>query len=143
MKVEIPVDVEKQERQCMPLLSVSKRYLNFAEVALGYNSEMAVVEAKRCLNCAGHLCKDVCPYDVPQFGSEEKPKMQKCDFCSSRWAENKKPICVDACPMRALDAGPFDEIKSKYGSMTQAVGFKYSSEIMPCIVFKASSLQEG
>ncbi len=143
IKVEIPADVEKQERQRMPLLPVSERYLNLSEVALGYNSQMAVVEAKRCLNCAGHLCKDVCPYDVPQFGSEEKPKMQKCDFCSSRWAENNKPICVDACPMRALDAGPLDEIKSKYGSTTEAVGFRYSSEIMPCIVFKALASREG
>ncbi len=139
VKVEIPGDVEKQERQRMPRLPVSERHRNFKEVTLGYNSERAMAEAKRCLNCAGHLCQDVCPYDVPQFGAEEKPKMQKCDFCSGRWAENKKPICVDACPMRALDAGPLDEIKSQYGGVTEAIGFEYSPEIMPSVVFKTRS----
>jgi NADPH-dependent glutamate synthase beta subunit-like oxidoreductase len=136
VKIEIPADIAKQERQPMPHLSISERHHNFREVALGYGSETAMAEAKRCLNCAGHLCKDVCPYNAPQFGAEEKPKMQKCDFCSDRWAEDEKPVCVDACPMRALDAGPLDEIKSKYGSGTEAMGFAYSSETMPCVVFK-------
>jgi Fe-S-cluster-containing hydrogenase component 2 len=135
-KVEIPLDVEKKERQCMPRLPASKRHLNFKEVALGFNSGMAMAEAKRCLNCAGHLCKDACPYNVPQFADEERPKMQKCDFCLGRWAENKKPICVDACPTRAMVAGPLDEIKSEYGDVVEAGGFDYSTELKPSIVFK-------
>ena len=62
--------------------------------------------------------------------------MQKCDFCSARWAEDEKPICVEACPVSALDAGPLDEIKSKYGGGTEAVGFEYSYENRPCVVLK-------
>ena len=69
---------------------------------------MARAEAERCLNCAGSLCRDVCPYGSPQFGDEENAKMQKCNFCIDRWAENKLPICVAACPLRALDAGPVE-----------------------------------
>jgi len=136
IKVQTPTDVEKQERQPMPLLPVAERVLNFREVALGFTPEMAAAEAKRCLNCAGHLCKDVCPYDVPEFGAEEKPKIQKCDLCLERWAEGKKPICVEACPMRALDAGSLDELKAKYGDIQDTEGFVYSEKAMPSVVFK-------
>jgi len=136
IKVEIPTGVEKQERQSMPLLPTDQRASNFEEVALAFSPEAAVAEAKRCLNCAGHLCKDVCPYDAPQFGAEENAKIQKCDFCLERWAQGKNPICIDACPLRALDAGPLDELKAKYEDIKEAKGFTYSTIAIPSIVFK-------
>jgi NADPH-dependent glutamate synthase beta subunit-like oxidoreductase len=136
IKVEIPAGMEKQERQPMPLLPVSERVSNFKEVTLGFNAEAAIKEAKRCLNCAGHLCKDVCPYEAPQFADEEKAKMQKCDLCLERWADNKKPICVEACPVRALDAGPLEELRAKYGDAKAAHGFVYSLVADPSIVNK-------
>ena len=81
-------------------------------------------------------CKEACPYSAPQFGPEPNAKIQKCDFCLERWAEGKKPICVDACPMRALDAGPLDELKTKYGDIKEVEGFTYSTKATPAIVFK-------
>ena len=81
-------------------------------------------------------CRTACPYDVPQFEAEPNPKMQKCDLCLERWSENKKPICVDACPMRALDAGPLDELKAEYGDTQTAEGFVYSKKVIPSIVYK-------
>ena len=54
-----------------------------------------------------------------------------------RWSENKKPICVEACPMRALDAGELDELKTKYGDNQQADGFVYSKKMMPSVVYKS------
>lgn len=136
IKVEIPENIEKQQRQPVPVLPVSERTSNFKEVSLGFDAEAAVKEAERCLNCAGHLCKDVCPYDAPQFAIEEKAKMQKCDLCLDRWSENKKPICVESCPMRALDAGPLDELKAKYGDKKDAHGFIYSTMVEPSIINK-------
>ena len=136
IKVDIPADKEKQERQPMPLLPVAERITNFKEVALGFSEEAAIEEAKRCLNCAGHLCKDVCPYDAPQFDDEETARMQKCDLCLERWDENKKPICVEACPVRALDAGSMDELQAKYGDVTDARGFVYSTVTEPAVVTK-------
>jgi anaerobic dimethyl sulfoxide reductase subunit B (iron-sulfur subunit) len=62
--------------------------------------------------------------------------MQMCDFCIDRLTEGKKPICVAACPMRALDAGPIDELAAKYGSDKEAVGFVYSDGLDPSVVFK-------
>ena len=63
------------------------------------------------------LCFESCPYKAPQFGSEENAKMQKCDLCLERWTEGKRPVCVDSCPMQALDAGPLNELKKKYGHL--------------------------
>jgi ferredoxin len=136
IKVDIPADKEKQARQPMPLLAVKDRISNFKEVALGFSPEAAVEEAKRCLNCAGHLCKDVCPYGAPQFADEEKAKMQKCDLCVERWPAHQKPICVEACPVRALDAGSVDELRGKYGDVREAYGFVYSQVTEPAVTNK-------
>jgi len=81
-------------------------------------------------------CRKACPYDVPQFGAEPGAKMQKCDLCLERWAENRKPLCIEACLMRALDAGPLDELKAKYGDDQEAEGFVYSKKVIPSIIFK-------
>jgi len=139
IKVDIPADTEKQERQSMPVLPADQRISSFQEVALGFSEEAAIEEAKRCLNCAGHLCKDVCPYAAPQFADEEKARMQKCDLCLERWAEDKKPICVEACPVRALDAGSLEELESEYGDVKNAHGFVYSEIAQPSIVNKPKS----
>jgi len=136
VKVKIPKDAERQDRQPMPHLPISERNFNFEEVALGYNSEMAINEAKRCLNCAGHLCKDVCPYKAPQFGAEVMAKMQKCDLCAERWLNDQKPICVESCRTYALDAGPLEELIAKYGDTKEGEGFVYSSVACPSIVLK-------
>ena len=79
----------------------------------------------------------------PQFEAEENAKMQKCHFCLDRLAENKKPACVDACPMRAMDAGPMEELRAKYGDIREAEGFVYSEKLNPCIVFKPKKDTKG
>ncbi len=99
---------------------------------------IVVVDREVCLgngSCDG-FCQTACLYDAPQFGAEPGAKVQKCDLCLERWAEEKKPICVEACPMRALDAGLLDELKAKYGDIREAEGFVYSEKAMPSIVFK-------
>ena len=136
IKVDTPEETEKQPRQPVPSLPVSERISNFKEVSLGFSEETAVEEAKRCLNCAGHLCRDVCPYGAPQFAEEEDVKMQKCDLCIERWPNDQKPICVEACPVRALDAGSLDDLTKKYGELKDAPGFVYSPVIEPSIVLK-------
>jgi anaerobic dimethyl sulfoxide reductase subunit B (iron-sulfur subunit) len=98
---------------------------------------IVVVDKELCLgkdNCGA--CKEACPYDAPQFGAEKNAKMQMCDFCLDRLTVNKNPICVDACPMMALDAGPMDRLKEKYGEIREATGFIYSEEAGPSIIFK-------
>jgi len=110
-----------------PIRAIKKRHDN----------GIVVVDQEACLGkdkC--RLCLEACPYDAPQFGAEENAKMQKCDLCLERLLEGLKPICVGACPMRALDAGPIDKLVSIYGGTKEAEGFVYYSELKPSIVFK-------
>lgn len=105
---------------------------------------VVVVNRKVCLgNESCSLCLEACPYDAPQFGSEENAKMQKCDFCFDRLAENKKPICVDACPLRALDAGNIDDLQAKHGNGREAEYFVYQDESDPCTIFKPKKDSQG
>jgi len=96
---------------------------------------IVVVDNNLCLGKSCSLCLEACPYDAPQF-RDDNATMEKCDLCAERWDEGKKPICVEGCPMRALDAGPIEELKAKYGNINEATGFTYSKECQPTIVFK-------
>ena len=109
--------------------------------AISKSADNGIVSVDRevCLGrqkCGG-ICKETCPYDSPQFSDEDDAKMQKCELCFDRWQQGEKPICVDACLMRALDAGPLDELRRKYGNGRTAAGFSYDPGMKPSIVIKA------
>jgi anaerobic dimethyl sulfoxide reductase subunit B (iron-sulfur subunit) len=97
---------------------------------------LMVVDSGKCLGKECGLCQQACPYQIPQFGSEDSATMEMCNFCLDRLMEGKKPVCVDACPMHALDFGPLDELEGKYGMAKDTTGFVYSAEVKPAIVFK-------
>ncbi|EAB8791385.1 dimethylsulfoxide reductase subunit B, partial [Salmonella enterica subsp. enterica] len=75
-----------------------------------------VVNEEVCIGC--RYCHMACPYGAPQF-DEVKGHMTKCDGCYERVAEGKKPICVESCPLRALDMGPIEELRAKYGTLAE------------------------
>lgn len=53
----------------MPSQEPEVRKRNFKEVATGYTYDMAIEEAKRCLNCKTKPCRSKCPVsiDIPAF----------------------------------------------------------------------------
>ncbi len=67
-----------------------------------------VVNEEVCIGC--RYCHMACPYGAPQYNAA-KGHMTKCDGCYDRVADGKKPICVESCPLRALDFGPIDELR--------------------------------
>jgi anaerobic dimethyl sulfoxide reductase subunit B (iron-sulfur subunit) len=100
---------------------------------------IVVVDREACLGAksCGSPCQTACPYGIPQFEADHDAKMQMCNLCYDRWAEGKKPICVQSCPMRALDAGPLDEMEAQYGKTREVEGFEFTEVTKPSIVFKA------
>ena len=64
-----------------------------------------------CIGC--RTCAAVCPYDAPQY-REELQKVGKCDACKPFRDHGQNPVCVDACPMRALEFGDLDELRSRH-----------------------------
>ena len=104
-----------------------------------------LVDSDACLGKAecDVKCLKACPYDAPQFGAEDGAKMRKCNYCLSRHLEGKLPDCVEACPVRALDAGPLTELEKKYGTNKEAGDFKYSKRTKPAVVIRAKVVPAG
>ena len=100
------------------------------------DTKVEKVASGGCHDC-GAVCREVCPYPAPRFKDEPNAKMQKCDPCLDRMKEGTKPICVAACPMRALDVAPLPELESAWGNAKDAEGFAYSAETAPSIVIRA------
>ncbi|HEA70326.1 MAG TPA: 4Fe-4S dicluster domain-containing protein [archaeon] len=103
---------------------------------------IVVVDQELCLGKTecGSKCLKVCPWDAPQFGAEENAKMEKCNLCVDRVENRKQTICVEACPVYALDVGDIDKITKKYQTYNEAEGFKSSDNIRPSVVFKPKEI---
>ena len=99
---------------------------------------IVVVDHQSCLGNdeCDEKCLKACPYNAPQFGPEKGARMRKCNYCLDRFTLGKLPNCIEACPVRALDAGPLDELENRYGDARQAEGFKYSKRTQPAVRFK-------
>lgn len=84
----------------MPTQEPSVRAHNFSEVALGYSAEIAVEEAKRCLNCKNKPCVSGCPVnvDIPSF--IDRVKEGDFDGAYKVIAETSSlpAICGRVCP---------------------------------------------
>ena len=88
------------DKNPMPAQDPNVRNKNFDEVALGYTEEMAIDEAKRCLNCKNPKCVSGCPVNVriPEFIS----RVAEGDFDGAYeiiTSTNSLPaICGRVCP---------------------------------------------
>lgn len=67
---------------------------------------IVTVDPYKCTGCK--LCLYVCPFDIPQFGADQK--MQKCDLCidTVKLENGEKPPCVETCPTSALQIVKMD-----------------------------------
>jgi glutamate synthase (NADPH/NADH) small chain len=87
-------------RQPMPHQDPKERIKNFNEVALGYSTEQAVAEAKRCIQCKKPLCIGGCPVeiDIPAF--IKYIAEGKFDKAAEKLKEtnNLPAICGRVCP---------------------------------------------
>jgi glutamate synthase (NADPH/NADH) small chain len=84
----------------MPTQAPEVRARNFDEVALGYTAEIALEEAKRCLNCKNRPCVTGCPVNVniPDFIT----KIKDGDFEGAYQVINETSslpaVCGRVCP---------------------------------------------
>jgi anaerobic dimethyl sulfoxide reductase subunit B (iron-sulfur subunit) len=99
---------------------------------------IVVVDSEACSGneACDEKCLKACPYNAPQFGPERGAKMRKCNYCLDRFTQGKLPNCIEACPVRALDAGPLEELEKTYGTNRSAQGFTYSEKTRPAVIIK-------
>lgn len=84
----------------MPSQSPEVRKRNFKEVATGYTYEMAIEEAKRCLNCKNKPCRSKCPVsiDIPQFIQKLANEDIKGAYEVIKKASTLPSVCGRVCP---------------------------------------------
>ena len=91
----------------MPAQEPDVRNKNFKEVALGYTEEMAIDEAKRCLNCKNRPCVAGCPVNIaiPEFIS----KVAEGDFEGAyqiiSLSSSLPAVCGRVCPQETQCEG--------------------------------------
>ena len=91
----------------MPSQDPNVRNKNFEEVALGYTEEMAIDEAKRCLNCKNRPCVNGCPVNIaiPDFIT----KVAEGDFAAAYDVIHKSSslpaVCGRVCPQETQCEG--------------------------------------
>ncbi|WP_251230949.1 4Fe-4S dicluster domain-containing protein [Adlercreutzia aquisgranensis] len=85
---------------------------------------------EKCIGC--QYCVKACPYGVPTY-IESLQLTHKCDGCLALRNAGESPACVASCPMRALEFGPFDELKSRHPDAVRDIAMlPSSSETEPC-----------
>lgn len=89
-----------QQKTKMPEQDPKVRACNFSEVALGYTPEMAMEEAKRCLECKNRPCVSGCPVNVaiPEFIALMKDGKFEEAYQKITETNNLPAICGRVCP---------------------------------------------
>lgn len=84
----------------MPVQDPDVRNKNFDEVALGYTYDMAVNEARRCLNCKNKPCVSACPVqiDIPAFIERVANEDMEGAFEVLSKSTSLPAVCGRVCP---------------------------------------------
>ena len=93
------------------------------------------IDEEKCIGCG--TCAIVCPYNAPKV-DEEKKKAVRCNGCAERVAAGEKPVCVEACPARALDFGPGGDME-KLGERAAIAPFPRPAATVPNLFVKPSA----
>ena len=84
-------------------LSPEYRKTCFEEVSKGYNEEIALVEATRCLNCKNAPCIEGCPVhiEIPQFIAKVKEHKFDEAYSIIEKSSSLPAICGRVCPQES------------------------------------------
>ncbi len=122
--------------QVCPTLACAKD----AETGLVY------IDESRCIGCG--YCAMACPYGNPSI-NQESGHSRKCTGCIDRVREEKNPICVEACPQRALQFGNIKDLREKFSGTASIAPLPDGSFtnpniiIVPCAQTRPSNDTEG
>ena len=75
-------------------------------------------DADKCIGCG--YCTMACPYHAPRIDAHLKCSA-KCDGCRDRVARDLRPVCVEACPLRALEFGASFELQKRHPDAVRSI----------------------
>jgi anaerobic dimethyl sulfoxide reductase subunit B (iron-sulfur subunit) len=95
-----------------------------------------LIDPDKATNSSLKAAWEACPYGAIVFESDAPTAAaSKCTMCIDRLEKGLLPICVAACPQRALDFGKIEDLRSKYGTNTQLEGMPDPTKTAPAVVF--------
>ena len=82
-------------------------------------------------------CWTACPYGAVMY-EDDAPgtPASKCTMCYDKLLQGELPVCIASCPQRALDFGPIDELREKYGELDALEDMPSGDIVKPAVVFK-------
>ncbi len=89
------------------------------EAITKYEEGPVVINQDLCIGC--EYCIYACPWGVIAK-HDITHRAVKCTMCSDRISQDKKPFCVQACPVDALDFGLEEDISAKAKKRAQEIG---------------------
>lgn len=100
-----------------------------------------LVDQERCQG--DRDCWNACPYGAIVFASDDRAeKAHKCTMCIDRLEQGLTPICVLSCSLRALEFGPIEELRAKYGTANTLESLPVGDDVQPAVVFKARTAKQ-
>lgn len=97
--------------ECVRVCPVGAMYVDTDDGTVQHDDE-------KCIGCES--CVKSCPYGVPQYRPDLKIS-GKCDACIGLRANGESPACVASCPLRAIEFGDIDELRTKHQDATDAI----------------------
>ncbi len=108
-----------KEKQIMPEQKPEERIKNFDEVSLGFSSDMAVLEAQRCLQCKNSPCVQGCPVNVniPAFISKIRDEKFLDAYGIIKGTNSLPAVCGRVCPQES-QCEERCVLRNKFGSVS-------------------------
>ena len=94
---------------------------------------IVLIDDVACTRC--RKCVADCPYGAVRFEASTNT-IFKCDFCVDEIDNGRPPVCVAACPNRALDYGELSELRRRHGSVQQVYPLAAPTTSEPSLVIK-------
>jgi anaerobic dimethyl sulfoxide reductase subunit B (iron-sulfur subunit) len=87
--------------------------------------------------------QEACPYGCIQFDSDAiGASASKCTMCIDKLEQGEKPVCVMACPMRALDFDTLENLIKNYGNNRDLEDMPDSATTKPAVIFKSKDAKK-
>lgn len=97
------------KQQCLHCLEPACASAFFSKALQKTPEGPVVYNEKLCVGC--RYCFIACPFEIPTYEWDKSfPRVQKCQMCLARVADNQMPACASVCPTSAITFGKREDL---------------------------------